>query len=431
MTKLYILDTNVLLHDPRSLFAFEDNEVVIPLVVLDELDKKKVGNDETARHARMVIRYLDTMRAQGNLHEGVLTDSGGTIRVELEHTDSCPNGLDNKRIDNRLIGVTLGLQQKSPNKNITLITKDINLRVKCDALGIAVEDYNADMVADNPGDIYMGHTDRVVKSTEIDEFYKNGQIVIENMDKLHYNEYVFMTSEINEKHSALARFDGKVLRKINSINTIWGISPKNKEQSYLLDALFDPNIKLVTVTGLAGTGKTIVSLAAALSLLLDLKMYKKILLSKPTQPVDKHGLGFLPGTLKEKMDPWMLPFWDNLSMLLNDKGKYYLETLIDDIIEICPITYARGRSLSDCIIILDECQQLTKHEVKTMISRIGYSSKIVLIGDIEQIDTPYLGSTDNGLSIAIETFKNEPTTSHITLTRGERSDIATMASKLL
>ena len=429
--KCFVIDTNVLLHDPRSLFAFQDNEVVIPLVVLDELDKKKNGDSQASKHARMVIRSLDKLRTLGNISEGVITEHGGKIRVDINNVDGIPNNLDPNRADNRIIGVVLGLKEKYKSRKIIVVTKDISFRIKCNVLSIRAEDYTSDSVVEDLDRLYTGHTTIIVNSKNIDQIHKLGQISVQNIIKpLYPNEYVYLKSDTNEKHSALTRFNGTSLEKIKTFKNIWGISSRNKEQAFALDALFNPDIKLVTITGKAGTGKTIISMAAAVSQMLDLQLYKKILLSRPTQPVGKRGLGFLPGDLREKMEPWMMPFWDNLDLLLTDKGKFYIEGMIDDKIEICPIAYARGRSLANCIFILDECQQLTKHEVKTMITRLGDGSKLVMLGDVEQIDSN-LSATDNGLSVVIEKFKDESISAHITLLKGERSKLATLASEKL
>lgn len=429
MSKMYILDTNVLLHDPRSLFAFEDNEVVIPLVVLDELDKKKVGvHDETAKHARMVIRSLDKMRGQGNIHEGVKTDSGGIIKVELNHIDNCPTGLDPNRLDNRLIGVTLGLQQDHPDRKIILITKDINLRVKCDALSISVQDYNADAIATNPSSIYEGTTSAYTDSRILDVLYRDSSV---EADGYIENQYVFLRSSTRQQHSALARFSENRLKPIKQFHNIWGISARNMEQQFALDALFDPEIKLVSLIGRAGTGKTLLAAAAGISQVLEHGVYRKLILTRPVQPMGK-DIGYLPGTKEDKMQPWIAPLQDNLDLLFSDKGSSYLEAQVDSgVIEIEALTYIRGRSIPKSFIILDEAQNLTQHQLKTIITRISDGTKIVLTGDIMQIDNPYIDSVDNGLSCVVEKFKTHSISAHVTLHKGERSELATLASEIL
>lgn len=428
MKKTYILDTNVLLHDPRSLFAFEDNEIVIPLAVLDELDKKKQGYDETAKHARMVIRSLDKMRSSGILNEGIKTAAGGTIRVELNHRDKCPSDLDPSRVDNRLIGAILGIQSEQENQ-VILVTKDISLRVKCDALSIKAEDYNADSVAENVDSIYEGVKKIEVDSELIDTLYRDGRI---NCNfSLYPNQYVQLVSNINPQHSSLAKAHEDGLIKVKNKFNVWGIIPRNREQVFAFDALFDPNIKIVTMTGSAGTGKTLISAAAGISQLLDTGLYSKLIMTRPIQPLGK-DIGFLPGDLNQKMMPWIAPLQDNLELLFSEKGLQYLDMYKDKgQIEVEALTYIRGRSIPNSYIIIDEAQNLSLHEVKTIITRVGEGSKIILTGDIMQIDNPYIDSVDNGLSCIIEKFKEHSIAAHITLQKGERSELASLAADIL
>lgn len=432
MSKTYILDTNVLLHDPKALFAFEENEVVIPLVVLDELDKKKVGPDEVARHARMAIRSLDDMRARGSIHEGVPTDAGGIIRVELNHKEYTPSDLDPHRADNRIISVALGvMKDKGASHKVTVISKDINLRVKCDALGVYAEDYNTDSVASSPSHIYTGMTNLTVDESIIDELHDQGLIEAEGIGAFHENEYVLLRSNLNPKHSGLARFERGALVKVSPHNNVWGISPRNKEQAVALDALFNPDIKLVTLIGQAGSGKTLLAAASGISQLLDSHVYRRVLMTRPIVPMGR-DLGYLPGDINDKMKPWMAPLQDNIDLLFSEKASNMLEMYREQgIIEVEALTYIRGRSIPKSYIIVDECQNLTRHEIKTIITRVGEGSKVVLTGDILQIDTPYIDSVDNGLSYVVEKFKNDPIAAHITLQKGERSELATRAAELL
>ncbi len=433
MTKIYVLDTNVLMHEPKALFAFDDNEVVIPLIVLDELDRHKDGPSQIAKHARITIRSLDKLRAFGDLHEGVLTENGGKIRVELNLIDYVPSDLDPSSADNRIISVALGLKERSKgNRKITVITKDINLRVKCDALGVHAEDYISDSTIHNLDELYRGYTEIYVEDEDIDKFYSQNYLEIKNIiHPLNPNEYALLISKSNPKHTALTRFDGTMLKRIRTLESAWGISPRNKEQKFAFDALFDSNIKLVTITGKAGTGKTLLSCAAAVAQTFDTNLYKRIILTRPIQPVGR-DLGYLPGDKYEKMAPWMAPLNDNLNLIFSEQGKYYLDSCIEKgIIEVEPLTYIRGRSMPKSYIILDEAQNLSKHEVKTMITRVGEGSKVILTGDIEQIDTPYIDSMDNGLSYVVERFKDDAIAAHITLYKGERSELATKASEKL
>ena len=431
MTKTFILDTNVLLHDPKALFAFEDNEVILPLVVLDELDKTKSGIDEVARHARMVIRSLDELRLEGNIHEGVKLPHGGSLRVEIKFHDKLPIGLDPNRMDNRIIGVALGLQEKAEiGRKVIMISKDINLRVKCDALGVPSEDYNADSVAENASLIYGGTSEINFDDALVDQFHKDEFISTLGLGEFCPNQYVHIKSLSNPKKTGLARVDKDNLLKIKPYN-VWGITSRNKEQAFALDALFNPNIKLVTMIGRAGTGKTLLAAAAGISQLFDSHIYKKLIMTRPVQPMGK-DIGFLPGDIDEKMKPWMAPLQDNLELLFSEKGANFLDMQREaGLIEVEALTYIRGRSIPKSFIIIDESQNLTLHEIKTIITRVGEDSKIVLTGDIMQIDNPYIDSVDNGLSCVIEKFKNHSIAAHVTLTRGERSQLATLASEIL
>lgn len=428
--KCFVIDTNVFLHDPKALFAFQDNEVVIPLVVLDELDRKKSGPDEVARHARETIRSLDEMRAKGSIHEGVSTRAGGLIRVELNHRNHTPDDLDTSRADNRIISVAIGImKEREPGHKVTVVSKDINLRVKCDALGVYAEDYNTDCVAASANSIYSGTVEYEVDDSVIDELHTVGSI--ESPGPMHENQYALLRSSVSPKHSGLARFESGRLVKITPQGSVWGISPRNKEQACVFDALFDENVKLVTLIGGAGTGKTLLAAAAGISQLLDTHSYRRVLMSRPIVPMGR-DLGFLPGDINDKMRPWMAPLQDNLDLLFSEKGSNYLEMYRDQgIIEVEALTYIRGRSIPRSYIIVDECQNLTRHEIKTIITRVGEGSKVVLTGDILQIDNPFIDSVDNGLSYVIEKFKNDPIAAHITLHKGERSELASKAAELL
>jgi PhoH-like ATPase len=431
MSKAFIIDTNVLLHDPKAIFSFQDNEVIIPLVVLDELDKIKTGQDETARNARMVVRTLDEMRFSGNLSKGIKTKNGGEIRIELNNSDNIPYDLDKDRVDNRIISVALNLS-KSFQKKVIVVSKDINLRVKCDALGVMAEDYNSESIVDDVSEIYAGWAEFNTTTENIDALYDGQELSTELITtNLHENQYLLLRSETEHKHSFLAKVKGDILKRVNAHNNIWGISPRNKEQVFALDALFDPDIKLVTLMGTAGTGKTMISIVAGISQLLDSNTYKKVLISRLTQSVGK-DLGFLPGTKDEKLEPYIAPFNDNLELIFSDKGKGFLEMQKESgRIEVEAIQYMRGRSINNAFMIIDECQNLSLHEGKTLLTRAGADTKIVLIGDIDQIDTPYLGPTDNFLSHAVEKFKGHKIAAQIKLVKGERSELATLAAKIL
>lgn len=428
MKKIYLLDTNVIMHDPTSLFAFEDNMVIIPLVVLDELDKHKTGQTQIAAHARVAIRSMDKMRSQGTLSDGVATPGGGILKVDLNHIDCVPDDLDITRPDNRIISVALGTIKENPDKKVIVVTKDINLRVKCDALGVYTEDYNSDSVAANVDMIYSGASDIDISDDEMEDFIEEGFLGMAHA-KLYPNEYVLLTAD--DGRTELGRyFDGAILPVVVP-KDVWGIAPRNKEQAFAFDALFNPDIKLVTLMGTSGTGKTLVAAAAAVEQVLGTRTYRKLMMTRPVQAMGK-DIGFLPGNKGEKMQPWMAPLQDNLDLLFSGKSSDYLEMQVDaGVIEVEALTYIRGRSIPKSFIIIDEAQQLTRHEVKAIITRLGEGSKVVLTGDVEQIDTPFLSSTDSGLSVLVEKFKDDTISAHVTLTKGERSELATKAAKKL
>ncbi len=428
--KLYILDTNVLLHDPTSLAAFEENEIVIPLVVIEELDTFKDKENEIGRNARTVARTLDSYRELGSLNKGVELPNGGKLRVELSCTQNIPEGIDPGKADNKIISVALGMAQRNPDRTVILVSKDINMRIKCDSLGVESQDYQKDRMVDNADELYSGFIEVTVPDVEIDNFH-NGQSV--NVDvALSPNQFVLLKGEINPKKSALAKFEdvNKPLKRVLDQKDIWGINAKNKEQAFALNLLMDPNICLVSLIGLAGSGKTLLSIAAALHQTVETKLYKRILVSRPIQPMGK-DLGFLPGTLEEKMSPWIAPLNDNLEFLFDGDVKTLEMFKESGIIQIEALTYIRGRSIPNSFIIIDEAQNLSAHELKTIITRAGEGTKIVLTGDIEQIDNAYLDAVSNGLSIAVEKFKEFGVAGHITLRAGVRSDLATLAAKIL
>lgn len=428
--KIYILDTNVLLHDPTSLVAFEENEVVIPLVVIEELDTFKDKENETGRNARQIARTLDSYREFGNLNKGITLPNGGRLRVELNCTSNIPENLDQQKADNRIIGVAIGLAQRNQDKKVILVSKDINMRIKCDSLGVQSQDYQKDHMVENADQLFSGFAEITLKDADIDSFH-NGNHVYSPME-LYPNQFVLLKSDIDSKKSALARYAApdKPFKRILGQKEIWGIHPKNKEQTFALNLLMDPDIELVSLVGLAGSGKTLLSIAAALQQTVESKRYKRIIVSRPIQPMGK-DLGFLPGTLEEKMSPWIAPLNDNLEFLFDGDIKTLEMFKESGTIQIEALTYIRGRSIPNSFIIIDESQNLSIHELKTIITRAGEGSKIVLTGDVEQIDSPYLDAVSNGLSIAIEKFKEYDISGHITLRSGVRSELATLAAKIL
>ena len=441
MKKTFVLDTNVLLHDPQAIFKFDDNDVVIPITVIEEVDRFKKDMSEVGRNARTISRILDDMRARGSVSTGVALQQGGTLRVDLLHTDNghkLPAELDAETPDNRILSTAFSLKGTT-NGGTVFVTKDTNLRIKADALGIPAEDYEHDKV--RLDELYSGVSEITVPPGAIDTFYEKGSVEPpEDQKPLYANEFVVMRAADDPGKSALGRHDGakKAIVPVPRIKEgIWGIFPKNKEQAFACDALLRDDVKLVTLVGKAGTGKTLLALAAGLQKVADENVYHKLLVSRPVFPLGR-DIGFLPGDIEEKLNPWMKPIFDNIELLLdiNPSGKKkvergYEELLHMGILEIEPLTYIRGRSIPHQFMIIDEAQNLTPHEMKTILTRAGDNTKIVLTGDPYQIDNPYVDSSSNGLTYVVEKFKEQSIAAHVTLVKGERSALAELAANLL
>lgn len=438
--KYFILDTNVLLHDPQALFKFEDNTIIVPITVIEEIDRFKKDMNETGRNARSISRILDMLREKGSLSSGVSLPGGGVLRVDLceeQALNRMPKDLRDDKGDNRILAVAQATHERFPDEQVIFVTKDTNLRIKADAIGLVAEDYESDKV--DIQELYAGARNLELGADAIDRFY--GQAWLEAPEGLLPNEYATLVDSANPSHTALCRFDaaqGKVVpvRKIPK-EGIWSIHPRNREQQFALDALVDDNIKLVSLVGKAGTGKTLLAIAAGLQKVAEENVYNRLLVSRPVFPMGK-DLGFLPGDIEEKLTPWMQPIFDNVELLLsghesdkrhNNKG--YKELMAMGLLDIEPLTYIRGRSIPNQYLIVDEAQNLTPHEIKTIVTRAGEGTKIILTGDPYQIDNPYVDSSSNGLSYLVERFKNERISAHVTLTRGERSELAELAANLL
>jgi PhoH-like ATPase len=444
LKKTFVLDTNVLLHDPQAIFKFKEHDVVIPITVIEEVDRFKKDMSEIGRNARQISRFLDQMRDRGSVSKGVqLENGGGTLRVALvsrKDAQSLPEELEGEKADNRILSIAYSLfQAQKAEGAVIFVTKDTNLRIKADALGIPTEDYEHDKVRID--ELYTGVAEIMLPPGAVDEFYEKGQVALPADSKpLYANEYAIMRGAEDATKSALARYDKlkNALVVVPRIKEgIWGIFPKNKEQAFVCDALLNDEIKLVTLVGKAGTGKTLLALAAGLQKVADENVYRKLLVSRPVFPLGK-DIGFLPGDIEEKLNPWMKPIFDNIELLLeiNPSGKKkvergYEELMHMNILEIEPLTYIRGRSIPHQFMIIDEAQNLTPHEMKTILTRAGDNTKIILTGDPYQIDNPYVDSSSNGLSYVVEKFKAEPISAHVTLTKGERSALAELAANLL
>ncbi|WP_199618849.1 PhoH family protein [Paenibacillus alkalitolerans] len=443
MKKIYVIDTNVLLHDPNSMFAFEDNDVVIPAIVLEEIDSKKRNADELGRNARYVSRLLDGLRSKGRLHDGIPLEGGGMLKVELNHRSfaKMQEMFGEITADNRILAVALNYlseeQGKEAPKPVVIVSKDTLVRIKADVLGLTAEDYLKDRTV-SLSDMYTGYVTVHAHPSVIDEFYSFRQLSVQSLGlsfQLFPNEFVILRDEMGTSKSALLKVsaDGNKLEPLFLSNdAVWGISARNAQQRMALELLLNDDVPLVTLTGKAGTGKTLLALASGLLKVEDERKYKKLLIARPVVPMGK-DIGYLPGEKEEKLRPWMQPVYDNLEFLFDTKKNGDIDKILAGLssIQVEALTYIRGRSIPGQYIIIDEAQNLTRHEVKTIVSRVGEGSKIVLMGDPEQIDHPYLDASSNGLTHVVERFKSENLSGHITLEKGERSHLAQLAADLL
>jgi len=441
--KNYVLDTSVYLTEASSIYKFEKNDIFVPLKVLEEVDGHKKRQDSVGANARAFIKSLDELRAKGNLEKGVRIDKGlGILKVasySILNDVIFPPDLDMRHPDHTIIATAKAIQMQDPKRKTVLVSRDINMRVICDSIGMDAEDYVSEKAVRSSDELYNGFIVQPVDDQLIDRYYAGEDIVIDpdDLSEVWYpNQYVMMVSNENEKKSALACFKGhhEPLKKvIHKSIPDWNIDARNKEQAFAIDMLMDPEIKIVSLVGRAGSGKTLMAIAAGLQQTIGLRSennhYNRMIVSRPVQPLGK-DIGFLPGTMEEKMLPWLMPIQDNLKFLMGDRTslEMYMEK---GKIELEALTYIRGRSIANAFIIIDEAQNLTKHEVKTIITRIGEGTKIILTGDVEQIDNVYVNETSNGLAHAIEKFKEFRISGHVTFRKGERSELATLASKVL
>ena len=444
--KNLIIDTNVFLSDSDCFRKFENNDLFIPIKVLEELDKHKKRQDSVGFHARQTIKTFDALRGEGSLSKGVRLGKGlGVIRfVRAEEIaiDALPMGLSHKDSDVIILAAALAVQKEHPSRKTVVVSQDVNMRVIADALGLKTEDFISSQVVSSREAIYEGFSTILVEDYEIDNFYRGEEVylfeeeIVEQGVALYPNQFVMMVSSLNEKKTAITRFTNFLapLKPIYNAedNLTWGVFPKNKEQKCGFDLLMNDDIPFVSLIGRAGSGKTLMAILAGLEQVLGLEKgrYDRIIVSRPVQPMGK-DIGFLPGTMEEKILPWLKPLFDNVQFIMG-KDKTMFEMYMDKgTIELEALTYIRGRSISNAFIIIDEAQNLTAHEVKTIITRVGENTKIVLTGDIEQIDNIYTNETSNGLTYAVEKFKTSSLSGHITFKKGERSKLATEASKLL
>ena len=439
--KTYVLDTNVLLHDPQALFCFEEHEVVLPITVIEEIDRFKKDLNETGRNARQVSRHLDTLSrdAHRGLSGGVALPNKGTLRIDLCESPVDWLWADQKHFaDNQILAVARDLHRKAVGPGrVIVVTKDTNMRIKANALGIRSEDYEHGKVSVD--ELYTGQDEITVSASDFDVLFRTGDLAFDTA-KWSPNECMVVRNAEKPTLTALARVipEPPRLRLVKRLKEgLWGIFPRNKEQCFAIDLLLDDEVRLVTLVGKAGTGKTLLAIAAGLQKCLEEKVFHRMLVSRPIFPLGR-DVGFLPGDIEEKLNPWMKPIYDNVEFLLDSrnaragsKARTIQEMKREGLLEIEPLTYIRGRSIPHQYLIIDEAQNLTPHEIKTIITRAGEGTKIVLTGDPYQIDNPYVDATSNGLVVVVERFRGERIAGHITLTKGERSDLAEKAANLL
>ncbi len=431
--RTYVLDTNVLLHDPNAVFAFDEHDLVIPMTVIEEIDRFKKDLNEVGRNARTFSRVLDDLRAGGSLKDGVKLSSGGILRVDhgTAHADITFSwGSDSN--DNRILRTVVGLHERSENE-VVLVTRDTNMRLKCDALGVLAEDHQNAQI--NVDEQYAGMQELHVAARVIDDLHDHGRADLP-LENLNPNEFLVLRADDRPGQKGLARVapDGEHLRRVGRHREgVWGIFARNKEQLFALDLLLDDSLPLVTLNGQAGTGKTLLAIAAALRLVADERRYRKLLVSRPIFPLGR-DIGFLPGDVDEKLNPWMKPVFDNLELILStreDQPPRYTYLFEQGMMQVEPLTYIRGRSIPQQFLLIDEAQNLTPHEVKTVLTRAGEGTKVVMTGDPNQIDHPYVDALSNGLTYTVERFKGSGLAGHVTLRKGERSALAELAARLL
>lgn len=434
MRKNYILDANILIHDPQSIFHFTDNTVIIPVAVIAELDRFKKERTDRGHAARAIVRMLDSLRGDDSLARGVSLEKGGRLIVYCE-----PERLlteTNGHADLELLRIARKVKDAEPDVPVIIVTKDINLRIRADAAGIRAEDYESDRV--QLSDLYSGQVDVAVTTERLAEFRDAGELRLDT-PALRPNEYVLFRAAEGSRGSALGRAGVEDPQRVAVLKaadeTLWGLRPRNKEQYFAIDALMDDEIKLVTLMGKAGTGKTLLAMAAAMHQTLKRKRYRGVLVCRPVVPVGR-DLGYLPGDIEAKLDPWMKPVVDTVEFLLESggsvKGHNDTDALMKaGLIEIQPLTYIRGRSIANRFVVIDEAQNLTPLEVKTVITRMGQAAKVVLTGDPYQIDNPYVDESSNGFTFLVNRFRSEAIAAHVELRKGERSPLAELAANLL
>jgi PhoH-like ATPase len=433
MRKNYILDANVLIHDPQSIFHFVDNTVIIPVGVIREIDRFKKEHTDRGYNARSVVRLLDSLRGEKSLAYGVDLGNGGKLRVYCEPDRALAEGDDHTDLE--ILRVAQAIQQAERDTPVIIVTKDINLRIRADAAGLRAEDYESDRI--KLSELYSGQQEHQVASERLADFRRAGRLAVPELE-LSPNEYVLLRAENGQPGSLLARADVDAQHLVGlhgAEDALWGIRPRNKEQYFAIDALLDEKVKLVTLMGKAGTGKTLLALAAALELTMSRKRYRGVLVARPIFPLGR-DLGYLPGDIVQKLDPWMKPIDDTIEFLIDAGGPIRGQRDCAGLrraglVEIHPLTYIRGRNIANRFVVIDEAQNLTPLEVKTVITRIGQAAKVVLTGDPYQIDNPYVDANSNGFTYLVNRFRPQAMAAHIELRKGERSPLAELAANLL
>ncbi|MGB3310666.1 MAG: PhoH family protein [Nodosilinea sp.] len=441
MKKVFVLDTNVLLHDPMAMFRFEDNDVVLPITIIEELDRFKKGTADTGRNARYVSRTLDELRQQGSLVQGVELEKGGTLKVALCHRDTLrqlPAELEGDQGDNAILAVAMEYKHHH-DRPVVLVSKDTNLRIKADAVGLVAEDYETDKI--DIDDLYTGTLAVMTSAEAISQLFGDGHLKLDI--PLYPNQAITLVDETNPTHTALALVQGSSgklvpLGKLPHAG-VSRVQPRNREQRFAFELLLQDSISMVTLVGKAGTGKTLLAIAAGVQKVADERLYSRLLIARPIVPLGR-DIGYLPGDIRDKLNPWMQPLYDNFDLIFGTQDmrgrpehwrRGHEEMIEQGLLQIEPLTYIRGRSIPKQFLIVDEAQNLTPHEVKTILTRAGEGTKIILTGDPEQIDNPYVDASSNGLTYVVERFKGEALAGHISLAKGERSSLAERAAMLL
>jgi len=430
-----VVDTNVILFDALAINKFHSADIYIPFSVIEEIDRFKRDLGENGRNARHFSRFVDVLREKGSLAQGVALENSKSYVFVISdfHFSGLPPEMNLGIPDHRILATAFTLMRENPKAKVELITKDINLRIKADVFGIDANDYDPENT--HLEDMYKGIKEIDLDPGQIDGFYKDRGLELDE-HKFFANQYLIMKDKANPNHSAIGRYDGKLNRivpLISPTDSVWGIHPRNMEQSFAFDALLNDELLFVSLVGKAGTGKTLLALAAGLHKTLDEGRFQRLLVSRPIFPMGR-DIGYLPGDVEQKLNPWMQPIFDNVEFLLgaDKKAAGRAQELINQgMLNIEPLTYIRGRSIPSQYLIVDESQNLTPHEIKTIVTRAGQGTKVVLTGDSFQIDNPYIDASNSGLTYSVERFKGQRISAHVSLTKGERSELAELAANIL